>query len=518
MGRYDDMRLERVQLELVSTSNKPLRDYSAFWNLPFEAKDVAFVINNGNELPPVDLGWASSTEGRSFHLEGFVYKFKGGKFSEMGEKLPYSIPDGVKKGKYLRPVVCNDMQIKGGGFPENHKSSAIAELERSKKKKINYLRRSDIGRHDSGPPAGSSLNYDLSLDETFSVLYHSWGGRTRLPIATYPLESLNFPEGNLTVNEARKIGYFKEGDQPVTAGWGMRCRWRIDDIVTYFSSKEEKSTSGGSSLFKSMLHPSVQFYETEEIPSKENAFKAKTFAQEITSRVKYDEDVRWRRLGEKYSEVNDVNLAEFYLDYLTILSRSIGEQIGLLYKKDVVLYMLNFQNFSALGEVFDFDIAVFKGKKFIDGVELTREDMKKYNVLNEKEERKGKDPDSARFHAVTSYSAMIQLTQLFATLRIPGIINTDGDEFKKRYDHAMAEFGRGIVEKGFGNNPSDFLRNIRYVDYFDKIQADQGMFNMYPNPIAEALKYYNKFSVDVIKRKFTKGRSLYPGALKNFAS
>ncbi len=523
LSNHEGIGLKDVRLEKVSTNSKPLRDYSEkFWELPFLAKDVAFVIKrNDNDQDSVNLGLASDTEGRSFHLQRFVFKFKGGKLSEIEKILPFAIPDELKRGKELRPVVFNDLQEKGGGTPEDHKTESVKHQEAQQGRTINYFPRKELGRTDEGPPAGASLNYDLSLDETFGVLFHLWGGRTRLPIATYPLENLNLPEGTLTVEEARAAGYLKDKDTPVTSDWGMRCRWRIDDITTLFSSAQQKSTSKAAVYFSTWLNPGAENYTYVNEPTEVDSKKAETFANELVSRMKNDDDVRWRNLGEKYTKVDTKNSAEFYLDYLTLLSRSVGEQMGILYKKDVVLYMLNFQNFSGLGEIFDFDVAVFRGKQFIDGVELTRKEMKDHKMLSEEEEKTEKDPDSARLHAETTFSAIRQITQLFAILRHPGIINIAPDEYKKRYDHAIAEFGKGFVQTGFTDklDITAIPRNTRYIKHLENIFEDEMMWSSFPNPITESFKGINKFFYGPIANSIQKGRyfSIDKETLKNFA-
>lgn len=486
--------LTRVDLERLRNI-RPVRDYSvSFWELPFTVNQVGFVLHSGKDAKKSGTGWSSSTEGRSFGLDRFVFRFRGGKLETANQWLLYPIPRELRsRNMALRPVSFSDYQEKGGGMQPDLLPESVRRTQEDEFT-ARYFHRSVLGRKDPGPPAGAFYDHDIGLDEAFSFLFHAWGGRTRLPIATFPIDYLPTPEGRLSREQAVTREYISEDQQAVSSHWGVRCRWRLDDLVSIFSERDFRSTSSRSRFVAGFVHPGVEFFKFKAAPSPEDKQKALYFARELTTRMAYDDDSRWKELGQGFSEINEDNLSEFYLDYLTLLSRTLGEQLGILYKNRVYLYMLNYQNFTALGEIVDFDVAVFEARYFIDGTELSREEMERNNMLTEEEATRGVGPNEPELQARTFFATMAQLTSLFACFRHPGIINIPPDEFQSRYDKAMAEFGRGFAKEGleFGYRPQAVVRNLEFFRNLDTVLAETEHWTSQANPISLGLEGINK--------------------------
>lgn len=153
-------------------------------------------------------------------------------------------------------------------------------------------------------------------------------------------------------------------------------------------------------------------------------------------------------------------------------------------------------------------ISVVDIKNFIDGAELSREDMEKNDMLTEEEKTSGTGPNEARLQAQTVFAAIHELTNLFASFRRPGIINVSPEEFQRRYDKAMGEFGRGFVKTGFEKayNPLEVPRNIKLIKYLEEIFKDS-TWNSYPNPITEAFEGVNKLIYSSYARHLQQDRS-----------
>jgi len=119
--------------------------------------------------------------------------------------------------------------------------------------------------------------------------------------------------------------------------------------------------------------------------------------------------------------------------------------------------------------------------------------MVKSYMLTQEEADAGKKPDEAALWAGNLFSTIEYVTQVFADLRIPGIINSDSREFKDLYEKSINSFGVGFVKHGFrdGYLPGSISRNNRMLTKLDEFYAKTDWWTE-DNAIGSAFTGYNK--------------------------
>ena len=464
----DQLGRETVALERLPQS--PKRDYSPYWILPFKSSELGHAISTSSTTRPDLYGASSLTEGRVFRLPEVVFKFRGGKVSGLESSLPFPIPPELRSSKKLRPVIFSNLICKGGGIKPSMSDESSSGSDPTRR--ITYLHGQVIGESYGQIAAGSADDAEQKLDEVFSFLFHSWGGRTRLLVSVYPQDSFSTPDGLLTKEEAVEKGYFKDPHvEPVVSVWGIRSPWTLDDIIGLYDP-DLMSVKTKSRLFYQFapIHPGVEFFKYEPQPSSEVTARTVAFATDLISDMRRDDDAQWRELAVKYSQISPDNLCSFYLDYLHLLSATVGRQLGILYSHHVYLYMYNFSNITALGEIKDFDVAAFDAKYFIDGSKLTQDEMHRCGMLTKEEIEQGKGPDEPSLQAGIMFATLEQITRLYGSLRHPGVINSPPSDFQTAYDQAVSAFGQEFVKAAFTDfNPTAVKRNIRFIDALEYI-------------------------------------------------
>ncbi|OGM61004.1 hypothetical protein A3A75_01975 [Candidatus Woesebacteria bacterium RIFCSPLOWO2_01_FULL_39_10] len=307
------LKLTPVDLERIGSP--PKRDYSNLWNLPAKVEELGFRLSTSSTYQPDMKGASSITEGRVFRLPRFVLEFRDSKLEDVESLLPFSIPrEHLPRHSFFRSVRFSSLIEKGGGIKPSETTSP-PDLSEVSDARVTYLHGKTLSENYGAIAAGSADDSEQKVDEVFSYLYHLWGGRTRLPIATFPQETFSTPDGKLTREEAIAKGYFKDPKvETVVSLWAMRCPWTIDDVVGIFGNPDTMSTKAKSKYFSGMIHPGVEFFKTENHPSAKVTETAISFAQELVSYAKNDEDDRWSELAEKYGDINPDNLSQFYSD------------------------------------------------------------------------------------------------------------------------------------------------------------------------------------------------------------
>lgn len=511
--------LHEELLETIGT--ECLRDYTPLWQLPFSSVDSVAVVaspaqtketREGVQKVGYIQGSRSNTEGRAYTLPMVFFQFNGGSIDQINEILKVKIPRNKLGGvKNLKPLVCCDILEKGGGVGEDLLPDEIPHIN-SDGKRVRYFSRELLHRTEPGPPAGATYDKGVQRDESFSFLFEAWGGRTRLPLATFPVEHFSTPEGVLDKSQAITLGYIDASQEPVLTLWGMRTRWRLDDISSLMGNPHMRSTYGLSDVFRNMLHPEVRFYAHEETPSATILQTGIEFAQEHIRKMKFDGDPRWQALAGEYPTVNAENISGFYLDYMDVLVDFIGENMGILYDKRVYLYMLNFQNFTALGELVDFDVALFDARNFIDGKLLSRETMAKNGMIAEEDiDNLSVEPDEVDLQANMFFNTLREITNLYAQLRMSGLINSNELEFQWRYDEAIRRYAHAFVQKGFHGsiNPNNISRNGIFIRKLEPI-IENSNWRDEPNPIGGGITGYEKalYGPLIVKLQKTRRKGL----------
>lgn len=479
---YGQLGAKKVELKRI-VDPVVIRDYTDHYQLPFDAKQNAYALSSRSEKPDI-VGEVSATEGRSFLLGSFAYRFLGCRLSEIVGRFKFLFPKRFDLKARLRQVVFNDFVYKGGGSTFFGASTQSNAQDTAPK----YFRSAVMGRTEvDDPPAGGVYESHSELDEAVSFLFHSWGGRTRLPIVVMETGPISTEDGLLNEEQSVSLGYTQAGEKLALVGWGLRSRTRVDDLVGLFGGEDGKdymSTRGGARMLAGLIHPGVEIF-TQHPLTEETESKVREFAASVIGRVRNDDDPKWRRLGEKWRTRN-LDISEFFLEYLDVLAETTGEQMGILYRKHGYMTMFNFQNVSILGELVDFDHVVFNGRQYIDGSIMPRDRMKKRNMLTEGQYKSGKQPDEARIYGEQLLATFEYMAFVFSILRNRGIISAEGSEFKKRYHEIMTNFGQGFVRAGFGGaNPVEIQRNARLVTHIEKELREDALWSDFDNPLVD---------------------------------
>jgi len=483
VSEFDSDEILGVGKVEVNRPNDPelLRDFSSFWDLPFKLEDLALTLGPGSGRR---LATRLGSENRAFGLPKVIFRCKGGSLKDWSEKLSVPVPKRLMRvGKgWVEPVSFSDLLIKGVGMDGGKKGKEVVVGGVPI-----YFERERVKREGNpGPPAGASIDGDISLDEAFSVWFAANGGRTRLPVATWKRKVMETEEGLVVSKKAmEKLAVDRDNDVPVLSVWGMRSRWRLDDVVALFGGDSMRSTKDSSASFDSRIHPAVECFVCGEI-TKEVQDKALALAKKVLVAAKVDDDKRWRVLAEKYGKVRADNLSSFYLDYFGLLSRTIGEQFGLLYRHKIYLSMYNFQNITVMAELVDFDVATIDGKEYIDGTKLTRGEMQELHMLED--DGSGDDGFNEAFlQAKQLFEVIFDLTKLFSYFRVGGIITVEPDELRRRYDEAVFGLGEGFVDKGFVWGPRQIKRDMDFIKELEKSFDVGYAWKHIRNPVVLAL-------------------------------